>query len=410
MKNNSFSRFVRRPTLGRRICGCRVFCLAVMFVLLFNGLGLAQEAPAANVTGSGTADFIPRWTGTTTIGNSIIFQTVGGLVGIGTTSPGAKLDVKGAFNIHGSGFSIDPSGKVHFVAGQIFPGTGTVTSVGSGAGLTGGPITTSGTLSIATGGVTNTMLANPSLTVTAGTALTGGGSVALGGSTTLNVDTTQVPLLGASTNTFTGGLNVGNGISTTILGTSNAVVSPAVLAGSSTYSGVAVNAESNSSWPLQVTNVGTPSNTNYTETQWNKTQSTFFTDTLGDTTAIGVKHAAVPLQNGQMVDVSSMESPEVWFEDFGSGQLAGGITTVSIDASFSQIVSLHGGYHVFITPKGDCKGLFVANETGNSFEVRELSGGQSSVEFDYRIVAHRKGYEKVRLPIAKMPKRPTLHR
>src|SRR5271157_1400457 len=38
-------------------------------------------------------------------------------------------------------------------------GTGTVTSVGSGAGLTGGPIIGTGTLSIATGGVTNAMLA-----------------------------------------------------------------------------------------------------------------------------------------------------------------------------------------------------------------------------------------------------------
>ncbi|HEV8359271.1 MAG TPA: hypothetical protein VGR28_02330 [Candidatus Thermoplasmatota archaeon] len=37
---------------------------------------------------------------------------------------------------------------------------GTVTSVASGAGLTGGPITTSGTLSIATGGVTSAMLAD----------------------------------------------------------------------------------------------------------------------------------------------------------------------------------------------------------------------------------------------------------
>jgi len=64
-------------------------------------------------------------------------------------------------------------------------GTGTVTSVGSGAGLTGGPITTTGTLSIATAGVTNAMLANSSVTVTAGTGLSGGGTVALGGSTTL---------------------------------------------------------------------------------------------------------------------------------------------------------------------------------------------------------------------------------
>jgi hypothetical protein len=81
------------------------------------------------------------------------------------------------------------------------PGTGTVTSVGSGAGLTGGPITGSGTLSIATAGVSNSMLVNPSLTVSAGTALTGGGAVALGGNTTLNLDTAKVPLLAAA-NTF----------------------------------------------------------------------------------------------------------------------------------------------------------------------------------------------------------------
>jgi hypothetical protein len=80
-------------------------------------------------------------------------------------------------------------------------GTGTVTSVASGAGLTGGPITASGTLSIATAGVSNSMLVNPSLTVSAGTALTGGGGVALGGSTTLSLDTSKVPLLAAA-NTF----------------------------------------------------------------------------------------------------------------------------------------------------------------------------------------------------------------
>jgi hypothetical protein len=78
-----------------------------------------------------------------------------------------------------------------------------VTSVGSGAGLTGGPITSAGTLSIVNAGVTNAMLQNSSLTVAAGTALTGGGAVSLGGTTTLNLDTTKVPLLAAN-NVFSG--------------------------------------------------------------------------------------------------------------------------------------------------------------------------------------------------------------
>jgi hypothetical protein len=64
--------------------------------------------------------------------------------------------------------------------------SGTVTSVDTGAGLTGGPITSTGTISIATSGVTNAMLANSSLTVTAGTGMSGGGSVSLGGMVTLD--------------------------------------------------------------------------------------------------------------------------------------------------------------------------------------------------------------------------------
>ncbi len=50
-----------------------------------------------------------------------------------------------------TGLNIASNGQITFAKGQAFPGTGdgTVTSVGSGAGLTGGPITGSGTLSLA---------------------------------------------------------------------------------------------------------------------------------------------------------------------------------------------------------------------------------------------------------------------
>ena len=45
-----------------------------------------------------------------------------------------------------TGLNIAGNGQITFASGQTFPGVGTVTSVGSGRGLAGGPITTSGTL------------------------------------------------------------------------------------------------------------------------------------------------------------------------------------------------------------------------------------------------------------------------
>jgi len=91
-------------------------------------------------------------------------------------------------SVNGTAFQVASTGKVTFVSGQTFPGTGTVTSVGSGAGLTGGPITTSGTLSIKTGGVTNAMLQNSTVGVKTSGPLTGGGTVSLGGSETLTLN------------------------------------------------------------------------------------------------------------------------------------------------------------------------------------------------------------------------------
>ena len=40
-------------------------------------IAAAASAPAQNVTGSGTANKIPKWTGTTTIGNSVMTESSG---------------------------------------------------------------------------------------------------------------------------------------------------------------------------------------------------------------------------------------------------------------------------------------------------------------------------------------------
>jgi hypothetical protein len=92
-----------------------------------------------------------------------------------------------------------------------------------------------------------------------------------------------------------------------------------------------------------------------------------------------------------------MQSPENWMEDFGSGTLERGVAVVQIDQAFAETVSGTADYHVFITPNGDSKGLYVTGKTAAGFEVRESGGGTSSVSFDYRIVAKRRGYEAQRL-------------
>jgi hypothetical protein len=520
--------------------------------------GKNANVPPGTITGSGTADFVPLFTGTTTIGNSKIFQTVGGNVGIGTTTPAAKLDVAGtgdvrdtltlfpklthpSLSIHGTAFEVSNTGKVTFVAGQTFPGTGTVTSVASGAGLTGGPITHSGTLSIATGGVTNAMLAHSSLTVSANSPLNGGGAVSLGGSTslglrscganqilefvsgawacvnpatgtvtsvatglgltggtittsgTISINTSVVPQLGASSNTFTGNLTVnGNinlggtvtgaagdfsGSSDPIVaeggfdagffsGNTNGIFSEASTDGgfdyallgfefgstqetlgvwgfsaspggfgvygeqvsqsSSTFlfdgaSGVwgdssarvGVNGTSDSAYGvvgftadtgggnfaggLFINNSSTgglPSLYAYDPT----TGGLCTMDTSGDLSCSGSKSAVVPVDGGsRKVALYAVEAPENWFEDAGSAHLSNGEAVVNLESVFGQTVNSNIDYHVFLTPNGDCKGLYVAQKSATSFVVRELGGGTSNIVFDYRIMAKRKGYEQIRL-------------
>ncbi|KPL05320.1 MAG: hypothetical protein AMJ73_01270 [candidate division Zixibacteria bacterium SM1_73] len=112
---------------------------------------------------------------------------------------------------------------------------------------------------------------------------------------------------------------------------------------------------------------------------------------------LGGKSVAVRVNNGEYRLLYCQESPENWFEDFGEDRLTNGKTIVNLDPLFCQTVNTNITYHVFLTPGGDCNGLYVINKTPASFEVRELQGGDSNMPFSYRIVAKRKGYENIRL-------------
>jgi len=131
-------------------------------VLQYNGTNWACTA----MTGS-------QWT----TSSPYMYYNGGNNVGIGTTTPGTALDVAGAFSLRGMSapttapagqgrmyfdstlneFMISQNGSAYAPLGS--GGGGTVTNVATGTGLTGGPITATGTISLASIS-NNTLLAN----------------------------------------------------------------------------------------------------------------------------------------------------------------------------------------------------------------------------------------------------------
>ncbi len=120
----------------------------------------------------------------------------------------------------------------------------------------------------------------------------------------------------------------------------------------------------------------------------------------GSSTVLGIKSAAVATSQGDR-KLYSQESPEVWFEDFGEGQLRGGTAKIDLDPLFLETVTINEQQpmKVFIQLNDDCRGVYVQRQA-TGFEVVELAGGKSSAHFTYRVVAKRKGFETARLEAA----------
>ena len=162
----------------------------------FNSNPLDLEASSFNTTLLRSIDYIFQWQAEPT-GND-------------STNTGANLNL--LYGVSGdvseTGLSIAKNGILTFAPGQTFPVAGTVTSISTGAGLTGGPISKSGTISIPAAGVTNSMLADSSIKVLAGTGLSGGGTVALGGTITL---TNAAPSSGGTVTSISTGAGLTGG-------------------------------------------------------------------------------------------------------------------------------------------------------------------------------------------------------
>lgn len=183
---------------------------------------------AGTITGSGSTNRIPLYSGTQSLGSSWLLQNgtsleidsgkdlelLGGdVIANSFTGSGANLTTLNANNITTGTLNNSHLNSNVTIAGNTFNGNLQLVQTTAGGllpALNGSLVTSvdaallggqngayyldagnaTGTLSVArlaNGSITNAKLQNSALTVTAGTGLTGGGSTALGASTTLNV-------------------------------------------------------------------------------------------------------------------------------------------------------------------------------------------------------------------------------
>jgi len=122
---------------------------------------------------------------------------------------------------------------------------------------------------------------------------------------------------------------------------------------------------------------------------------------VGLNVASGTKNAVVATDEGARL-LYTEESSEVWFTDYGFGTVVDGEAMVTIDPLFAQTVNLTEPYHVFVQANGPAV-IYVASTGPDSFTVKALPdlGDQAdNVQFSYRLVARRLGYEGDRLEAA----------
>ena len=183
----------------------------------------AAAAPNLPVLGSGTVGRLTKWTGLTSgnsfIGDSTIFESKTGLVGIGTDSPTSTLTVRGMVEITLGGLKF-PDGSLQTTAGlAAVVHDDTLQGAGSAASPLGVaiPLILTGLVDNGNGviTVTNTAPGGPGLFTVGGNAgnMIGGGTglLALGG-TGLNTSPGGVGLVGFGGSTTTGNGGTGGSL------------------------------------------------------------------------------------------------------------------------------------------------------------------------------------------------------
>ena len=102
------------------------------------------------------------------------------------------------------------------------------------------------------------------------------------------------------------------------------------------------------------------------------------------------------------------ESPEYWYQDYGTVELVNGKATIYLDEILADIIVVdeENPIRVTCTPVGMpyFNGITIMSQTSNSVEILELNGGNHSGKLQYQLVVKPKtNYGEGRFPQAPGP-------
>lgn len=108
-------------------------------------------------------------------------------------------------------------------------------------------------------------------------------------------------------------------------------------------------------------------------------------------TGNGAVSTIVKNTSGDRVNLYCPEAPEIYFQDYGEGQLVNGRAHIELDPDFAINVTINEKHplRVFIQLEDDCNGVYVTNKTKTGFDVVELNGGSSNAKFIWTVTANR---------------------
>jgi hypothetical protein len=119
-------------------------------------------------------------------------------------------------------------------------------------------------------------------------------------------------------------------------------------------------------------------------------------------TGNGTVSEIIPTEDHGRIMLTCPESPEYWYQDYGTVQLINGHAHVNLDPILSDIIIVDSAnaLKVFLQVNmTDCNGVAVVNKSANGFDLVEVNGGNHSGEVDYQIIARPKtNYGEGRFP------------